>query len=101
LFGGYSLCYDWSAILYSLIVTNILGLIFETAFAYSFEISLKPTKLDKLESPEHFKDEADLDSSDQKKVPRCNVVLEKCIGEMIGIFLYTAIAFLFLIEVLE
>jgi hypothetical protein len=42
---GFHICYDWYIILYTLIFVNVLGLIFETAFAFSFEISLTPTSL--------------------------------------------------------
>ena len=47
-------CIDWGVILWAMIITNICGLIFETSFAYSFEISLRPTSyLEKMEDPDY------------------------------------------------
>jgi hypothetical protein len=41
-------CIDWGVILYAMLITNICGVVFETAFAYSFEQTLRPTSyLDK------------------------------------------------------
>jgi len=36
-----------------------MGLIFETAFGYSFEMTLRPTYLDRMENPEQYDDEQD------------------------------------------
>jgi hypothetical protein len=35
-------CIDWGVILYAMLITNICGVVFETAFAYSFEQTLRP-----------------------------------------------------------
>jgi hypothetical protein len=72
-----------------LIITNFLGLIFETAFAFSFEISLKPTKIDLLKNPQL--EEEMIENPDEVVVPDCNIVLFKCLGEMVGILLYIAV----------
>ena len=53
---GFHICYDWYVILYSLVFVNVAGLIFETTFAFSFEISLKPTNIEILEEHQ-FQDE--------------------------------------------
>jgi hypothetical protein len=50
-------CIDWVVIFVSIVVTNVMGLICETAFAYSFEMTLRPTYLDRMEDPEQYDDE--------------------------------------------
>ena len=91
-------CIDWGVILYAMLITNICGVIFETAFAYSFEMTLRPTSyLDKQEDPDYQEDDIDGQlNPDVKKEPKCNVVMAKCWGEMIGIFMYCFFAFILL-----
>jgi hypothetical protein len=62
--------------------------VIETSFNYSFEISLKPTSLDILENPQ-LSIEDEIESQDSKVKVNCDVVMKKCLGEMIGILLYT------------
>ena len=94
---GFQICYDWYVILYSLIFVNVAGLIFETAFAFSFEISLTPTNIEILEH-NHYADENMtagrdcLESHEEEKIPNCGIVLSKCLGELLGIFLYLCVA---------
>ena len=53
-------CIDWGVILYALLIANICGVIFETAFAYSLEMTLRPTSfLDKQEDPDYQEDESE------------------------------------------
>ena len=53
-------CIDWGVILYAMLITNICGVIFETAFAYSFEMTLRPISfLDKQEDPDYQEDESE------------------------------------------
>jgi len=91
-------CIDWGVILYAMLITNICGVIFETAFAYSFELTLRPTSyLDKQEDPDYNEDELDgQHNPDMKKEPKCNIVMAKCWGEMLGIFMYVFFAFILL-----
>ena len=92
-------CIDWGVILYAMLITNICGVIFETAFAYSFEMTLRPMSfLDKHEDPDYEEDGVDgIQNPDQKKEPKCNIVMAKCWGEMLGIFMYTFFAFILLV----
>lgn len=69
----FQICYDWFVILYSLIITNILGLTFETAFAYSFEISLKPTSIEMMENPNYS--EEMFEDNPETIVPGCGIVI--------------------------
>jgi len=89
-------CIDWGVILYAMLITNICGVIFETAFAYSFELTLRPSSyLDKQEDPDYQEEEFDGGHNpDVKKEPKCNVVLAKCWGEMLGIFMYLFFTFI-------
>ena len=64
------ICIDWWVIFNSMIITNIFGLIFETAFAYSFELTLRPTYLDRMQDPEQYDDEQDgQNNPEQQKEP--------------------------------
>lgn len=47
-----TICIDWMVIFQTILITNFMGLIFETAFSYSFELTLRPTYLDRMEDPE-------------------------------------------------
>jgi len=89
--------------MYAMLITNICGVIFETAFAYSFELTLRPTSfLDKQEDPDYQEDELDGHANpDMKKEPKCNVVMAKCWGEMLGIFMYVFFSFIMLSGVLS
>lgn len=53
-------------------------------------MTLRPTSLlDKSEDPDYLEDELDgQHNPDQKKEPKCNDVLAKCWGEMVGILMY-------------
>lgn len=68
---------------------------------FALEITLKPSYLDKLNSPDNNMEEetGDQQSSDNKKEPDCGVVLSKCWGELLYIFLYCAVAFIFVIAI--
>ena len=68
-----------------------MGLVFETAFAYSFEISLKPTNIERMTNPNY--DENYDDNPEDYEIPGCGIVLTKCLGEMIGIFLFIIVGF--------
>jgi len=45
-----TLCLDWSNIWFAILMLNSLQLIFESSMAYSLEISLQPTELDRLDN---------------------------------------------------
>lgn len=38
-----TICIDWLVVIETILITNLMGLIFETAFSYSFELTLRPT----------------------------------------------------------
>lgn len=43
-----TVCVDWQSILWAVIITNCLQLVFEASMLYSMETNLRPTYLDKL-----------------------------------------------------
>ena len=56
-----TLCLSWRNIWLSVLFLNCLQLVFEASMAYAFEISLRPTSLDRLEN--------DLDENDDRSNP--------------------------------
>ena len=66
---------------------------------FALETTLKPTYLDKLQSPDNgFEEEGnDQQNQDSKKEPDCSIVMAKCIGELIFIFLYVVMCVLLVI----
>ena len=50
-----------------------MGLTFETAFAYSFEISLRPTSIEMMENPNYS--EEMLEDNPETVVPGCGIVI--------------------------
>ena len=52
-----SVCLDYGLMITAIVIANIFQVIFETALAYSIEITFKPTKLDKMIDNENFEDE--------------------------------------------
>lgn len=87
------ICINWLYILYAILITNCLQTIFEGAMLFALEITLKPSYLDKLQYPENNMEEesGDQQSSENKKEPDCGVVLSKCWGELLFIFLYVGV----------
>jgi len=65
---------------------------------YAFETTLRPTYLDKLQSPEEIdEDTAEQQSTENKKELDCTKVMNKCYGELIFITTYvTVVIFLFI-----
>lgn len=43
-----STCLDWSVIILSIFIGNMLQLVFESSMLYSLEVTFKPTSLEKL-----------------------------------------------------
>ena len=66
---------------------------------FSLETTLKPTYLDKLQSPDNgFEEEGgDQQNQDNKKEPDCGTVLAKCVGELVFISLYVIMCVLLVI----
>lgn len=60
---------------------------------FALEITLKPNYLDRLQSPDINMEEesGDQQNSESKKEPDCSIVMAKCWGELIFIFLYVAV----------
>jgi len=56
-----TLCLSWSNIWLAVLFLNCLQLVFEASMAYAFEISLRPTSLDRLEN--------DLEDADDRSNP--------------------------------
>jgi hypothetical protein len=50
-------CINWYFILYAIIITNVLQVIFEGSMLFALEITLKPSNLDKMQSPENTLEE--------------------------------------------
>lgn len=79
-------CISWSNIWMGLILLNVVQLVFEASMAYALEISLRPTSLDRLE--DNLEDGDDLANPDKPKELDCQVVLNKCWGELAFVILY-------------
>ena len=96
-----NICIDWLGIIYAILITNALQILFEGSMLFALEITLKPSYLDKLNNPDNNMEEetGDQQSSDNKKEPDCGVVLSKCWGELLYIFLYCVVAFIFVIAI--
>lgn len=58
--------------------------------AYSFELTFKPTYLDRMQDPENFDEDTEQQANnpDQKTEPSCSVVIQKCWSELLSIMLY-------------
>lgn len=41
----------------SIIISNFIQVVFEASLAYSFELTFKPTYLDRMQDPENFDEE--------------------------------------------
>jgi hypothetical protein len=52
-------CLDWLTILFSILISNAIQVTFEAALAYSFELTFKPTYLDRMQDPDNFDEEMD------------------------------------------
>jgi hypothetical protein len=50
-------CVNWLYVLYALIITNVLQVIFEGSMLFALEISLRPNYLDKLAEPDNITEE--------------------------------------------
>lgn len=53
------ICLDWRTILLSILISNIIQVVFEASIAYSFEITLVPTFLDRMQDPENFDEDVE------------------------------------------
>lgn len=60
---------------------------------FALEVTLKPTYLDKLQNPDSNQEEesGDQQNSENKKEPDCSVVMTKCCGELVFIFIYVGV----------
>lgn len=62
---------------------------------YAFETTLRPTYLDKLSSPDVIdEDNAEQQTTENKKELDCNRVMSKCWGELAFICLYVLVLFI-------
>lgn len=52
-----TLCIGWIEILIGILIANICQVIFETAMAYSIELTYKPTYLDRMQDTENFEED--------------------------------------------
>jgi hypothetical protein len=52
-----NVCVNWLYVLYALIITNVLQVIFEGSMLFALEISLRPNYLDKLAEPDNITEE--------------------------------------------
>ena len=84
-----TVCISWTNIWIAIIILNSLQLAFEASMAYSLEISLRPTSLDRLE----LDIEADEEQTnpDKPKELDCTIVMNKCWGELAFILLYVVV----------
>lgn len=90
------MCINWSVIILSIFLSNLLQFVFEASLYYSLEILFTPTPLEKLQYPERFSDSADATEGDpdQKKELDCGKVMGKCVSEIlfIGSYIFVLIA---------
>jgi len=68
-----------------------LQLFFEASIAYAFEISLRPTTLDRLEND--LEDTDGGSNTDKPKELDCQMVMNKCWGELAFVILYCLVIF--------
>lgn len=87
------ICINWLYVFYAILITNALQVIFEGAMLFALEITLKPNYLDKLQSPENNLEEesGDQQNSENKKEPDCSIVMAKCWGELLFIFMFVGV----------
>jgi len=52
-----AVCINYGLVFLAIVIANIVQVIFETALAYSIELTFRPTKLDKMIDNENFEDE--------------------------------------------
>lgn len=100
--AGNRVCINWLYVFYAIVITNVLQVVFEGAMLFALEITLKPSYLEKLQSPEiNLEEESgDQQNSENKKEPDCSVVMAKCWGELLFIFVYVAIIVLLIITLI-
>jgi hypothetical protein len=62
---------------------------------FALEVTLKPTYLDKLQNPDSNQEEesGDQQNAENRKEPDCAVVMTKCWGELLFIFIYVGVIF--------
>lgn len=95
-------CIDWTLILYSILIANACQIVFQTALAFSIELTYKPTYLDIMQDPELNEQEADSQNNpDQKQEPKCDIVMKKCCGELISIVLYVSMTLVLIIALIH
>ena len=85
-------CIDWILILYSIIISNVLQVLFQASLAKSREWTYYPTELDMMQDNEYSSKKLEQNNNpDQKEEPKCDVVLRKCFGELFAICLYVLV----------
>ena len=80
---------SWGNIFVALVMLNGFQLVFEASMAYALEISPKPTSLDRLE--DDIDDLDDQTNPDKPKELDCQVVMNKCWGELAFIIIYICV----------
>lgn len=83
----FNACMDWYIIIYSILIANVLQLMFFTSFGHAMELTYQPTHLDGLIDPE-LNDPYDNNDADKQPEPECSLVMKKCCNEMLAILLY-------------
>lgn len=97
------ICINWELIIWAIIISNSCQIIFEAAFAYSIELTINPTNLDKMIDPDKYEDDNENQASnpDQKIEPNCAIVMSKCWTELLAILIYFSMVVIFSIGLLH
>ena len=75
---------------------------FQWSLSYSIEITYRPTYLDRMQDPELY--DMDIESKnnpEQKVEPKCQIVLAKCLSELLAIALYLLMVIILIVSLLQ
>jgi hypothetical protein len=96
------ICINWELIIWAIIISNSCQIIFEAAFAYSIELTISPTNLEKMIDPDKYEEDNENQANpDQKIEPNCAIVMSKCWTELLAILLYFTMVVIFSIGLLH
>lgn len=87
------ICIDWLLVLWAIMISNTLQVIFESSLLYSIELTFKPTDLELMQDPEQYGEDLDnpAGAPDKKIEANCGTVMYKCQTEMLAILIYTMV----------